>query len=522
MPLKLIVKVSDIYQYPVAREENQGTVTLGDLHGNALKLIHFLISHGIVDFNAEIEDKPAAYKKLTELYDHAGRLASEYASNQFKLCEIETRMERLTEQCKNSKNLLNQLVVLQRTQARNQQAEMMNQKEELGEQFKAIFFQFNTFIACLDVIDPRPKVRVGGDEVCADGSNDFLTLLVFKLIIEKNVALTILVSNHGVEFLRALFRPDIEGVLAPEDYRSYTGLEALREYGLVTDVQIKRLIYSSYLPFLSAVDCDVIGDDEIVLFSHAPVNHRVVLELAKTMGVQYEHCTKESFLATIKAINTVFNRYVTDGSFYSKFLAGIYQLRDPRQMTATEVSAYPFVYLIWNQWDAKKDADEMARPACINGYQITYVHCDDPYPSQMMHVKGLYTPGGRGRLGDAVPPPPSHYIALLTSERPFPVEVVDDEPSPVAAIRSPWDMQLLTAQVAARRPKAKPTLGSSLRAVKKETSVDALPFVCELVGEFILPDDRDSLVYPEGFFGKKKPGLDTIPESPALSPPPSP
>ena len=51
MPLKLIVKVSDIYQYPVAREENQGTVTLGDLHGNALKLIHFLISHGIIDFN---------------------------------------------------------------------------------------------------------------------------------------------------------------------------------------------------------------------------------------------------------------------------------------------------------------------------------------------------------------------------------------------------------------------------------------------------------------------------------------
>ena len=98
-PAKFIKRPSDLYQYPDIREVKQGKIVCSDLHGNALKWVHFLITHGIVDFKAGI-DKNEAYQKFTKLYDAAGDLAKNYVKLQNDLVEIKMDRKRLAEKNK--------------------------------------------------------------------------------------------------------------------------------------------------------------------------------------------------------------------------------------------------------------------------------------------------------------------------------------------------------------------------------------------------------------------------------------
>ena len=49
MPGKLCVDDADIYSLPIQIKEPPGTkITIGDLHGNAMKLIFVLVKHGFI------------------------------------------------------------------------------------------------------------------------------------------------------------------------------------------------------------------------------------------------------------------------------------------------------------------------------------------------------------------------------------------------------------------------------------------------------------------------------------------
>ncbi|HEO1338507.1 TPA: type IV secretion protein Dot, partial [Legionella pneumophila] len=64
MPKRLINKNIDIYNYPNELEDNLGSISLGDLHGNAIKLIHFLFRHKIIKFKREICNFHEAYQQF--------------------------------------------------------------------------------------------------------------------------------------------------------------------------------------------------------------------------------------------------------------------------------------------------------------------------------------------------------------------------------------------------------------------------------------------------------------------------
>ena len=53
----------NLLQYPVASDMQNQTVVIGDLHGNAMKLIYLLLRFGIINMN------PDRYQRLMTLYN---------------------------------------------------------------------------------------------------------------------------------------------------------------------------------------------------------------------------------------------------------------------------------------------------------------------------------------------------------------------------------------------------------------------------------------------------------------------
>ncbi len=62
MPHIKIEKQVDIYNYPQPEPTGASEITIGDLHANAILLIFFLQSNGVINITA------ADYKRLVELY----------------------------------------------------------------------------------------------------------------------------------------------------------------------------------------------------------------------------------------------------------------------------------------------------------------------------------------------------------------------------------------------------------------------------------------------------------------------
>ncbi|HHS7962876.1 TPA: Dot/Icm T4SS effector WipA, partial [Legionella pneumophila] len=78
MPKRLINKNIDIYNYPNEFEDNLGSISLGDLHGNAIKLIHFLFRHKIIKFKTEIINFHEAYQQFVTIYEQYDDMVQEY------------------------------------------------------------------------------------------------------------------------------------------------------------------------------------------------------------------------------------------------------------------------------------------------------------------------------------------------------------------------------------------------------------------------------------------------------------
>ncbi|HAU2069655.1 TPA: type IV secretion protein Dot, partial [Legionella pneumophila] len=78
MPKRLINKNIDIYNYPNELEDNLGSISLGDLHGNAIKLIHFLFRHKIIKFKREICNFHEAYQQFVTIYEQYDDIVQEY------------------------------------------------------------------------------------------------------------------------------------------------------------------------------------------------------------------------------------------------------------------------------------------------------------------------------------------------------------------------------------------------------------------------------------------------------------
>ncbi|CAM2875953.1 Dot/Icm T4SS effector Wip [Legionella anisa] len=409
----LISKNVDIYKYPSEFEHNLGSITLGDLHGNPIKLIHFLFRHQIIQFKDEVTHVEETYQQFVTLYEQYGEILQEYLENhtllQFTQIKIDNAKERianldkqLLEANKETQQYQTLLQLRQQTLEKLQavEEEQRKLKHKLSEPKNKLadcVAQFNHFMAQLRVCDNQTIVRLLGDEVADRGNSDYFTLRILNLLHRNHCPLTILVSNHGSEFIYAYEQLIAGHPFVPQGYigdvqtPSFWGLKLLLDQEIVPHSELIHLVNERYKPTLKILDY-TISEKGITLFSHAPIRFDAIELMAKSLGVNYDDSTSETLATTIDQINHQFQSYIENNTIHSLFHTDA--IHDRTNMSEQERAAWPLIYLFWNRWDETKET-ETARPATHNGYTINYVHGHDGFQSTLAHIYNLDTLCGK-------------------------------------------------------------------------------------------------------------------------------
>jgi|GEM_PF-4887152 len=260
----------DIYTYPsldqISQHPKGSWVTLGDLHGNAAKFINLLIQEGIAEVPPEI------FETLIENYQisDTAMVTKEY----FPLDQVTLKK-------------------------------------------------------------PCPNLRLIGDDFADRGKNDLLIAFIYQFLDnQKDFRFEVLASNHGIEFLRQYayglnppdgeqlklhYRSDVLDVNGqPQDYssfgRSYHNLRKYFQWEAITVEEVNELIHKHYLPHLKLLSCEINNDNEVTLYSHAPIkNLDLIQALAeKVFDTPFAANTPQQLKETIEKLNEKFQEIVLD------------------------------------------------------------------------------------------------------------------------------------------------------------------------------------------------------------------
>ncbi|HAZ7574271.1 hypothetical protein OQJ02_09245 [Legionella sp. PATHC032] len=104
MANKIITENIDIYQHPKEPKDNLGSITIGDLHGNTVKVLHFLLQHNVVRFKNQ-QNREQLFQDFVDLYEKS----DEVAKNFFDRRGPENRIKIFAEQLKNAEARIQEL-----------------------------------------------------------------------------------------------------------------------------------------------------------------------------------------------------------------------------------------------------------------------------------------------------------------------------------------------------------------------------------------------------------------------------
>ncbi|MBA2657510.1 MAG: hypothetical protein H0U70_11115 [Tatlockia sp.] len=253
MKTKVIEELVNIDNYPEARPfPNARKLTLGDLHGNALKFLFFLIKEGVVACDKK------NYQRFVEIYKQEVN-----DLNKEDLADFETICDELSvisnieicligdTLCDRGSNDYFTLKLLQVLKANSIKIEIMLSNHDF------------TFIESLETTGVFRSENNCGDR------------------------------KFG---------------------RSMNQLQDLIDAGKLTKETILALVQEAYLPSLKLLSYTVNNNKEFTIFSHALTDDLVTKNLADELGVNYQTATVKDYAATIDAINQAFQRnYVTQG-----------------------------------------------------------------------------------------------------------------------------------------------------------------------------------------------------------------
>lgn len=236
--------------YPSYHNKLITQFTMGDLHGNAIKLIYTLVRNGICQL---ISDEPQKiYSKLISIYESPEPLSQEN------------------------------------------------------------FFLFNHIIDnYLLIIDTKTLVRFIGDCFADRGKNDWFTLKVIYKLKHAGVNFRTVLSNHDCRFLCAMglngAKADINAIKAKSEDKqnadSFFGLKKTINAGLVRLDEVLAMLRGAYLPSLVMLDFSLNSCGVLSIFTHAPCDLKSIKDLSNQFGTLYEDATNEDLVNTINAIN---------------------------------------------------------------------------------------------------------------------------------------------------------------------------------------------------------------------------
>lgn len=327
----------DIYQKPTINKIQYQQVSIGDLHGNAMKFIFFLIKEGIFDLHQK------DYLALASIYQQDFNLLDD-------------------------------------------------------EEVKGYLHQFNHLVDKL-VLKRKALVRLIGDELADRGQNDYFILKILQKLKQQDVPVDILMSNHSIEYIEATERLEERSgkfdttILDKPFFQGHASslhnLENLRQRGLISTKEVLEITSTSYKPNIKAVSYSLSEDQqEITLYSHAGIDIHVIALLAEKFNVDFKDDTAVQLAQTIDQINLHISTHIDKGNLHSLYTAEMQEAGYRGFVPLSKESVLE--YIMWN-----RHYHDLKRAPVHKGYNVNYVHGHDSGESCHENIYNLDSPLGK-------------------------------------------------------------------------------------------------------------------------------
>ena len=293
MSHQLISEQVDIYQFPdvcyPAKENTQ--ITIGDLHGNSMKLMFMLVKQGIAT-NVTKEQ----YDKLTALYN------------------------------KNVVDLTKQDI----------------------EEFNNIIAGITFNKTAITLIGDELADRGSNDYFTLKILEKLREQQVPVKIIISNHSIEFLQACEKYETTKH-FRPPM---LMDGHADSLVNLNTLVEKGIVSADEVLKLAQNAYKPNIKAISYSLNADSsEITLYSHSGIGLNIVEGLAKQFNVTYKDSSAVELAKTIDRINQKFQEHVQQGTVHKLCPQ---EAMYSGYVGYSNLTKTPLVFAIWNRlYDSK-------------------------------------------------------------------------------------------------------------------------------------------------------------------------
>jgi hypothetical protein len=230
-------------------------ITIGDLHGNALKLIYTLVRHGIVTNLSE--DR---YNELVRIYKMSVDSITRDDIDQFN-------------------TLINYLEF-------NSSAKLRLLGDEFSDRGSNDYFT-------LKILEKLHQKKVPLEIILSNHGMEFVqayesTNKFLPLVLEDQFA------------------------------ASMINMQILIVKKLITRDEVNAIIKSTYKPSLKAISYSL-ADNEITIYSHAPIDLSALRALAAKFSLSFDDGSTLTLAKSIDAINTVFSTYVINDTVHTLY-----------------------------------------------------------------------------------------------------------------------------------------------------------------------------------------------------------
>ena len=235
----LVYREADLDKYPQVKKQESKHISLGDLHGNALKLIHILVEEGVVDLNE------TQYNSLRDIYDtEVNQLTEE------RLTTFQTIIEQANINLDKAVTLIG---------------------DELADRGNNDYFT-------LLVLKKLHQSKVNLNILLSNHSAEFIR------------------DYEKVKFT-GFYK------LGRGQGQSLAKMQFLIGKGLIIEGEVREIVEQCYIPKAKAISYTLSPEGDITLFSHAPIGLETVQGLATKFNIPYNDKTPKELIQTIDKIN---------------------------------------------------------------------------------------------------------------------------------------------------------------------------------------------------------------------------
>lgn len=237
--MSIHVREADLNQCPRVINSAAKHVSLGELHGNALKLLYVLIEEGIL----ELKD-PAHYEQLRDIYSRGMLLTT-------------------------SDLLLFRSILADSTVKNNKAITLIG--DELADRGT------NDYLTLL-VLKKLHSSAVNIDILLSNHSAEFI----------RDYAKPQFTGRYN---------------LRPGQGQSLASMQWLISRGLVSEDEIREIVELCYQPMVKAISYTLSPQGELTVFTHAPTGLEMIKALAKKFNLAYSDNSARELIKTIDRIN---------------------------------------------------------------------------------------------------------------------------------------------------------------------------------------------------------------------------